>query len=321
MKETTSQQVRLGFFIVVASAIFGAAIYFIGNKQSLFGRAVPLYAVFNNINGLQPGNNVRYSGVNAGTVRRIEMLNDTAIRVEMLIERQIFKHINTDAVAAVGSDGLVGSMVINIMPGTGRTPVQKGAEIQSQGNIRTQEILETLSITNENAALLSADLLRISNQVNRGNGTAGLLLRDSVMADDLKQTLHYLKISSQETSKAVNRLNSILASLDQKDNVLGVVRDTAVAAKFRNIIENLDKSGKAIEKASTNIDALVDEYRDGEGALKYLVKDPKSARELDSVITNINSATNLLKQDLEALKHSFLLRGYFKKQAKAKKDN
>ena len=58
MNETPSRQFRLGLFISIATAAFLLAIYFVGNKQSLFGRAVPIYAIFKNVNGLQPGNAV-----------------------------------------------------------------------------------------------------------------------------------------------------------------------------------------------------------------------------------------------------------------------
>jgi phospholipid/cholesterol/gamma-HCH transport system substrate-binding protein len=319
MKETSSQQFRLGIFIILASAVFIIAIYYVGNKQSLFGRAVPLYAVFNNVNGLQPGNNIRYSGVDAGTVRRIDMINDTTIRVQMYIERNILRHIKTDAVATISSDGLVGSMVINILPGIGNNPVAAGGEIKSYSRIRTEDILKTLNVTNENAALLTADLLKITNQITKGKGTVGVLLNDTIMAGDIKQTLTYLKISSMETSISIRKLNRMLKSLDDDKNVIGVLKDTAVAGKVRNIVANLDRSSQKIESATENIDKLVGEYQSGNGALKYLVKDPKSAQKIDSLIININDASILLKDDLEALKHNVLLRGYFKKQEKAKR--
>lgn len=114
MEKTTSQKIRLGFFVVTGLFIFILAIYFIGDKQKMFGQTNHLKAVFNNVNGLQLGNNVRYSGVNAGTVRNINMINDTIIEVVMLIDKDIFYHIKKDAVAVIGSDGLVGSMIINI---------------------------------------------------------------------------------------------------------------------------------------------------------------------------------------------------------------
>lgn len=321
MKETTTQKFRLGILTILGSLVFIAAIYFIGNKQTLFGRTAVIYAVFNNVNGLQRGNNIRYSGIDAGTVRRIEMVNDTTIRVEMTIERKILKHIKKDAVATISSDGLVGSMVINIIPGTGNQRVTDGSVIKSYSRIRTEDILKTLNVTNENAALLTADLLKITNKIEKGKGSIGMLLNDTAMASDMKKMIYYLKISSMETSTSVKKLNHLLSSLENDNNVIGVLKDTATASKVKNIIVELDQSASEMHRTVNNLNQVVTNIKEGKGAVNYLTQDPKSAQKIDSVINNANQASQLLKENLEALKHNFLLRGYFKKQEKARQKN
>jgi phospholipid/cholesterol/gamma-HCH transport system substrate-binding protein len=321
MEETTTQKFKLGILIILGTLTFITAIYFIGNKQNLFGRTAIIYAVFNNVNGLQPGNNIRYSGIDAGTVRRIEMVNDTVIRVEMAIERKILKHIKTDAVATISSDGLVGSMVINIIPGKGNQPVKEGSSIKSLSRIRTEDILKTLNVTNENAALLTADLLKITGKIEKGKGSVGVLLNDTVMASDMKSTIHYLKISSMETTVSVKKLNQLLSSLENDDNVIGVLKDTATAGRIKNIIVELDQSATVMHQTVNNLNNAVTNIKEGKGAVNYLTQDPASAKKIDSVINNVNQASQLLKENLEALKHNFLLRGYFKRLEKAKQKN
>ena len=166
MKQTTSQKIRLGLFVIIGLLIFIVAVYFIGDKQKMFGKTNHLKAVFNNVNGLQIGNNVRYSGVNSGTVRGINMVNDSVIEVDMIIDKTLFSHIKKDAIAIIGSDGLVGSMIINIIPGKGAAlPVEPGDEIKSLNRVRTDEMLNTLGITNRNAAHLTEDLLEITTEI------------------------------------------------------------------------------------------------------------------------------------------------------------
>lgn len=321
MEETTTQKFKLGILIILGTLTFIAAIYFIGNKQNLFGRTAIIYAVFNNVNGLQPGNNIRYSGIDAGTVRRIEMVNDTVIRVEMAIERKILKHIKTDAVATISSDGLVGSMVINIIPGSGKQLVKDGSIIKSYSRIRTEDILKTLNVTNENAALLTADLLKITGKIENGKGSIGVLLNDTDMASEMKETIHYLKISSMETTLSVKKLNHLLSFLENDNNVIGVLKDTATALKVKNIVVELDQSAKEMHHTVSNLNIVVTNIKEGKGAVNYLTQDPASAQKIDSVINNVNQASQLLKENLEALKHNFLLRGYFKKLEKAKQKN
>jgi len=322
MKETPFQKLRLGILMLLGSLVFVLAIYFIGNKQSMFGRTVILYSVFNNVNGLQPGNNVRYSGIDIGTVRNIEMINDTAISIEMAIERKILRHIRKDALATISSDGLVGSMIVNIIPGTGNeVAIADGGTIRSYSRKRTEDMLKTLTVTNENAALLTADLLKITNKITQGKGSLGILLNDTVMAGDVKETIYYLKISSKETAASIKKFNQLITSLDKTDNTLGILRDTLVAGKIKSMVSNMEKSSQAISQTIAKLDELVVGVKDGHGAVNYLTKDPKSAQKIDSVITNINDATILLKQDLQAVQHSFLFKRYFKKQEKNRKKN
>ena len=318
MEKTRSQKIRLGIFVISGLLIFITAIYFIGDKQKMFGQTNHLKAVFNNVNGLQLGNNVRYSGVNAGTIRAINMINDTVIEVDMLIDKDIFYHIKKDAIAIIGSDGLVGNMIINIIPGKGNKPVvEPGDEIHTVKRVQTDDLLSTLDITNKNAATLTADLLKITKEIIDGQGTMSLLLNDSIISEDLKQTMHYLKLTTKGSSESVTKLSNLLSSLENKNNVVGVLKDTAVANNIKKIVSNLDKSSEQIDKVVTNLNTTILNIKDGKGALNYLSNDPKLVRKIDSTMTNINEASFRLNEDLEALKHNFLFRGYFKKQAKA----
>ena len=154
MEKTNSQKIQLGIFVIIGTLVFLAAIYFIGNKQNMFGNTSHLKAVFVNVNGLQPGNNVRYAGIDIGTVKEIEMINDTMIRVEMEIQDKIISHINKDAVAIIGSDGLVGNKIISILPGKyNTTPVKEGDFIKSMKRLNTEDMLKTLNVTNEKMSL------------------------------------------------------------------------------------------------------------------------------------------------------------------------
>ena len=319
MEKSNSQKIQLGIFVIIGTLVFLAAIYFIGNKQNMFGNTSHLKAVFVNVNGLQPGNNVRYAGIDIGTVKEIEMINDTTISVHMIIDNKIMEHIKTNAIATISSDGLVGNMIINIIPGKGAAEkVENGDTIQSYSRIGTDAMLETLNVTNENAAMLTADLLKITQEITQGNGTVGLLIRDTLMAQDLKATMSYLRQTSKGTSESVANLNKLITDLNRKDNVIGTLNDTVVANRMKRIIINLEKSSTEIDKVVTNLNATITNVKEGKGAINYLSNDPKLVKQIDSTITNINKASIKLNEDLEALKHNFLFRGYFKKQAKEK---
>jgi phospholipid/cholesterol/gamma-HCH transport system substrate-binding protein len=320
MEKTASEKIRLALFVIVGGILFVITIYFIGTKQKMFGKTEHLTAIFDNVNGLQLGNNVRYSGINVGTVRGIEMINDTTINVDMIIDVSIFPHIKKNAIATIGSDGLVGSMIINIIPGKGNQPqIQPGDEIKSARRIRTDDLLNTLSVTNKNAALLTVDLLKITKEITQGKGTVGTLVNDTLMASDLRQTMNYLKMTTKGAASTVESLNKIVAALGDKNNVIGVLNDPAVANKLKSTISNLDQSSTEISKAVENLNGTISNMKNGKGAINYLSNDPHLVKKIDSTMTNINQASIKLNEDLEALKSNFLFRGYFKEQEKAKK--
>ena len=319
MEKTTGQKIQLGLFVIIGLLLFVLAVYFIGDKQKMFGKTNLLTCVFNNVNGLQLGNNVRYSGVNVGTVRSIEMISDTVIKVDMIIDKSIFSYIKKNAIAIIGSDGLVGNRIINILPRKGDSPsVQAGDAIKSINKVNTDDMLNTLDITNKNAALLTTDLLKITKQINNSKGTIGLLIKDSIIANEIKATVTNLKKTSQGTTALIDKANQIVRNLDQKNNLIGVLRDTAVASKIRNTIVNMDQSSKKINSVVQHLDATILNIKEGKGALNYLSNDPKLVQKIDSTMTNITTASFRLSEDLEALQHNFLFRCYFKKQEKAK---
>lgn len=334
MEKSLNQKIKLGIFVILGTFLFVGGIYFIGDKQNMFGNTYEIYAVFNNINGLKAGNNVRYSGINVGTVKEIAMISDTIIVVRISIEKGITKHIKKDAKCAITSDGLVGSMIINILPGTDSgVAIVKGDTIRSYSRMRTDEMLQTLSVTNENAALLTGELLSIAKEIRSGKGVVGTMLRDSTVTNDIKEIIHHLKSTSKASSSTITQLNSMLKSFDNKNNVLGIIKDTAVASKLKNIITNVELSSNELNKVInhldltvTNANQAITNVKEGSGAINYLSNDPGLVRKidntiihLDSTVKQINKAGIKLNENLEALKRTWLLRGYFKKLEKENK--
>lgn len=321
MEKSNTQKFNLGLFIIITTLLLITALYFVGNRQNLFGKTFKISAIFNNVNGLQIGNNVRYSGINVGTVKNITMINDSTICVNMVIENKILKHIKKNAIAAIGSDGLVGSMVINISPGKlNSTPLIPGDTILSYSKISTNDMLETLNTTNENAALLTSDLLKITTEINQGKGTLGMLIRDSEMASNLNQTVVNFKTASTDASKTISELKKIVNSINYDESFASVLLSDSISAiKMKSIITNLDNSSSDIDSILSNLNDVVLSVKNGKGSFNYMVNDTTLVKNIDETIKNIKEGSIRLNENLEALKHNFLLRSYFKKLERKKR--
>jgi len=328
MKKSNVQKFNLGLFIILSTIILITALYFIGNKQDLFNKTFRVSALFKNVNGLQLGNNVRYSGINVGTVKNIVMVNDTTIWIDMAIEEKIQKHLKKNAVATIGSDGLVGSMIVNIVPDKNpSTPLNPGDTIKSYSKISTNDMMTTLNTTNENAAILIANLLDITTAINEGEGTLGMLIRDNELASSLRQTIINLRITSLNASKTFKDFNTILSSINMDESVAGVLLNDSISAiKIRSIINNLEKSSKEVNTVITNLNEVIKDVKNGKGTLNYMVNDTILVKNIDETMINIREGSIRLNENLEALKHNFLTRGYFRKlerqkQKELKKNN
>lgn len=318
MKISNSQKFKLGLFVIITSILLILALYLIGKKQHLFGSTVRITAVFDNVNGLKNGNNVRYSGINVGTVTHIEMVNDTTICVNMILEQSILSHMKKNAKAAIGSDGLVGSMVVNIFPGQpGGVPLVEGDTLKSTRKVSTGDMLSTLSMTNDNAAELSKNLLRISRSLQEQKGTLGRLINDESMGEDLKMTMSYLNNASQEASLGIDKINRALSSFDEKESLLYVlVKDTMAGRQFKEVIGNLQRSSENIEIVIDHLNDVVLRVKEEKGMVNFLVSDTVFVNDVQETVRNIKQGSYMLNENLEAMRHNILFRGYFKKQEK-----
>jgi phospholipid/cholesterol/gamma-HCH transport system substrate-binding protein len=320
MKTSNTQKFSLGLFIFITTITFVFALYLIGNKQNLFGNTFRISAVFNNVNGLILGNNVRYSGINIGTVKNIEMINDSTICVDMIIEDKMLQHMKKNAVAAIGSDGLVGSMVINIVPGKEISEALKsGDTIKSYNKTSTTDMLETLNTTNDNAAKLTSDLLKITTSIKQGKGTIGMLIEDAELATEVKQTILNMRTASVNTSATVLELKKIITAVNYDESLAAVLlSDPASANKMKSIIDNIEQSSLDINDVITNLNSLVLEVKNGKGTVNYMIKDTVLINNIDETMKNIKEGSIRLNENMEALKHNFLFRGYFRKLERQK---
>ncbi|HRD07702.1 MAG TPA: MlaD family protein [Saprospiraceae bacterium] len=327
MKEkSNTQKLKLGIFVIAGLVLFIIGVYLIGNQQSMFGSTIRLYASFQNINGLKTGNNVRFSGLTIGTVKSIDMLNDSMLIVGMAIDKSSATHIHKGATAAIGTDGLVGNMIINIIAGKNQTTtVEEGDTLTSFRKLNTDEMLSTLNVTNENAALLTADLLKITRAINAGQGPFATLINDKAAAADISQALQNFRQTSYAALKIMQHTDQLVLSLNDSKGLVGLAKDSTTSNHIRNVAANLDKTSNNLNVAVKDLQLTINEIRNGKGTLNYLVNDTSLAikvdttmGKLDMTLDQLHEAGIKLNENLEALKHNFLFRGYFKKLEKEK---
>lgn len=201
--QSSKFKVRLGLFIAGGLTLFVIAIFLIGKQQNLFDPVFKLTTTFYNVGGLEVGCNIRFSGINVGTVDNIKIINDSTVRVDMLIRKDVQPFIKTDSEAAIGSAGIIGDRIIIITQGTGAMS-KDGQYIDSHEPVETDAIMASLQVTADNAAIISDQLALIMIQVNSGKGTLGRLIQDSTIAENINQTIVNLKKSTKGLDENMN---------------------------------------------------------------------------------------------------------------------
>lgn len=196
--QTKKFKVRLGLFVVGGLTLFVLTIFIIGKQKNLFSPVFELTTNFHNVSGLQVGSNIRFSGINVGTVDNISILNDSTVQVDLLVRKNVQQFIKEDCEAAIGSEGVIGDKVLFITQGdSDGSQVQDGQRIASIEPVETDAIMASLQITADNAAVITDQLAEIMIKVNSGTGTIGRLIMDSTVANNINQTILNLKSSSK----------------------------------------------------------------------------------------------------------------------------
>jgi len=246
-KHTTKFKVRLGLFIAGGLMIFIVAVFIIGRQKNLFVPVYKLTTTFYNVSGLQVGNNIRFSGINVGTVDNIKIINDSTVQVDMLIQKNVQKFIKEDCEAAIGSAGLIGDRILIITQGSSNAALAKdGQQITSKEPVEPDAIMASLQVTADNAAIVSLQLAEIMTKVNSGNGTLGRFIQDSTIAENINQTIVNLKKSSKgldENMHAAKENFLFRGYFKRKEKAAEKIKADS-ALKKADIIKESDKKKK-----------------------------------------------------------------------------
>ncbi|MFH0754857.1 MAG: MlaD family protein [Candidatus Omnitrophota bacterium] len=248
-EHTPKYKVRLGLFITGGLALFVVAIFLIGKQQNLFNPVFRLTTKFYNVSGLQVGSNIRFSGINVGTVDNIKIINDSTVQVDMLIRKDVQQFIKSDCEAGIGSSGIIGDRVLVITQGSDSAPLPKeGQHIASKEPVETDAIMESLKATADNSAIISDQLAEIMTKLNSENGILGRLIQDSTIAENINQTIVNIRKSSQGLNENMNAAKEsffLKGYFKKKEKAAQKVKEDAVEKKAE---EQEAKEQKANDK-------------------------------------------------------------------------
>lgn len=319
---SSSRSVVVGIFTLVGIAIFAITILTLGDQRKTFTESIVVTSFYPNVNGLQKGNNIWFNGVKIGTIRSVNIVESGKVEVRMNIDEAAKKYIHNDVKARLSSDGFIGNKIIEIYGGSPNAPLIKDGDIVATDEyVSTDEMMNTLSKNNDNLLAITGNLKLITSNIAEGKGTLGQLLND----ETLMNQIHEVTLSLNRSTQQVERLSRAAADYTAKLNEPGslandLVTDTVVFSNLREITARLRSVTDSSQMVVDNLNAAGNTFKEGiadqSTPLGMLLNDKDAAQNIKVTLSNLQDASKKLDEDLEALQHNFLFRGFFKKKAK-----
>lgn len=317
---TNKRIIWVGLFVILGIVFLLAGILMIGNIHETFKKKIKVVALFDDISGLQIGNNIWFSGVKIGIVNKLEFYSKSQVVVTMKVDINAQQYIRKDAMVKIGSDGLIGNKILVIYGGTSMSlPVNEGDTLGVEKTFSSEDMVNMLQENNKNVLKISSDFKILSDNLVAGEGSLGKLLQNDDLYNNLNATSQSLQLASAKANAMINTLNDFATAFARKGSFANdLVNDTMVFSSIR-------LSTKQLEQITVNANTLMANLKTAStnpnSTLGVLMYDETSGTRLKETIKYLESSSIKLDENLEAVQHNILLRGFFKRKAKALESN
>lgn len=320
MKNSINKRaVIVGIFVFIGLIFLVLGILLIGNMSETFKRKIVVVSLFDDVAGLHVGNNVWFSGVKVGSISHLQFYSESKVKVDMKIEVKSVPFIRQDAFVKLGSDGLIGNKILIIYGGTPESPpIEVGDTLRVQKTISSEDMINTLQENNKNLLVITTDFKVISQKIANGEGTVGKLLNDESVYNHLDAATLSLQNTATQAQKLISSLTIFSEGLNKRGTLAHeLTTDTIV---FNSLQLSVIRIQQMADTANIVIRNIKEASSNPKTSVGLMLHDKETAALLKQTIKNMESSSQKLDEDLEAAQHNFLLRGFFKKQEKEKRN-
>ena len=303
----SSKVIGAGAFVVVGALLFTAALFMIGERRMLFEDRFPLYTEFATVGQLELGATVRVAGLDAGEVTDILIPSspEQKFRLRMQVREDLHQLIRTDSVATTQTEGLVGAVFVNIGTGTEQAPrVAEGGTIPSREPFLLSDLLEqaseSIELVTETVEILRGDVLRAVQQL-------ALTAEDShALIEEIRPDIVAMTENGNQISTEARQI--VAAINDGKGAVGKLIHDDTLYVRAREIADEAKSVMANVREVSDEARRAIADFRSDDGPAQGLMGDMRVT------LRQAREATADLADNMEALKHNFLLRGFFNRR-------
>ena len=184
----------------------------------------------------------------------------------------------------------------------------------------TDEMLQTLSKTNNDVAIIADGLKTTIERINSSSALWSLL-NDQSIPGNIRQSVSNIRQATAKANVMATDLHNLVKDIkDGKGSAGALLTDTTFAYNLNTAVISINQVGKTTDSLAREIKNLAagikEDVNNGKGTVHALLKDSTVTEKLNASLENIRKGTDGFNQAMDAIKHSFLLRGYIKKQEK-----
>jgi len=350
MHNTRKHNIKLGFFVAIGVLLFILGIYYIGSQINIFSKSFQISGIFADISGLKVGNNARFSGINIGTVSKVQIINDSLVRVDLSIQENVRQFIRKDSKMEIGSEGLMGNKIVNIYTGSITVDiVEEGDILGTIEVVQIDKILRQLNSSSTNTAIITQNVAEITDKINRGEGAFGKLFADTSFSNNLSRIgkntaalthnfaditnkiskeegtigmllsdtvlANKLFVSGENLKKSTQNLVEITNQVNNGQGLFGeIFTDTTFTSGLSRAGKNLDYTTEKTKILSDNLVKMTNEINDGQGLIKRLIYDTAFADSVEIAVNNVNKGAKEVEEAAKVVKRNWLIRLFSKKE-------
>jgi phospholipid/cholesterol/gamma-HCH transport system substrate-binding protein len=303
----SSRAVGAGAFVVIGLLLFAVALFLIGDRRMLFERRFTVYTEFSRLGDLETGAPVKVAGVEAGEVSDIVLPRKPSekFKVKMEVREALHPVIRTDSIAVPQTQGLVGGSFVNINVGTDQAP-----RIEENGTIPGRDPFEISDLLQE----ANDTMMMIGDTVTALRGDAETAVREVAgTAQDAHVLLDKMRPDLEAMAKNGNVISTdsreLMAKLNEGQGTIGkLINDDDLYRQFQQLTKEAQETVANLHQVSDDARRAISDVRSKDGPAQGLLA------EMRTTVSQAREATADLADNMEAMKHNFLLRGFFNKR-------
>jgi len=328
----------VGFVLFVATTVVIVSLFVVGDGLTIFADYVEYRVLCPIASGLKSGSKVYLSGVPVGTVSRIDFPKDLAVKevpVTVSIQKAYANRIRENSYAWLQSEGLLGDVSINVLLGTAeKEALPPGAVIP----YRARSLLDEFA--GEEIMTGTTDLLRetisILKEVNKGEGTIGMLLRNPELYKNLNDFTVSMDVTTRQLQSITKEFEDVITEVRGQRGTLGklifsdeyaknftsaINEASAVLKSLREIAEEV-KSGKGsvgklladatlhdtgvkalsdVSRVSSRLDSLLQKAESHKSVLGRVALDEEMGQDLKGLVAKLDRGASSLERILDML--------------------